>query len=28
VTLAFEDAQSLRLAAGQFCWRHDHLPVD
>ncbi len=28
VTLAFEGAQSLRLAAGQFCWRHDHLPLD
>src|SRR6266850_1746728 len=26
VTFAFEGAQSLRLTAGQFCWRHDHFP--
>src|SRR6188472_4524683 len=28
MTLPFEGAQSLRLAAGQFCWRHDHLTLD
>jgi hypothetical protein len=27
VTLAFEGAQSLRVAAGQFWWRHDHPPL-
>src|SRR6476620_2207117 len=28
MTLPFEGAQSPRLAAGQFCWRHDHLALD
>jgi hypothetical protein len=28
VTPAFEGAQSLRLAAGKFWWRHGHLPLD
>ena len=26
MTLAFEGPQSFRLAARQFCWRHNHLP--
>ena len=28
MTLAFEGPQSFRLAARQFCWRHNHHPPD